>query len=216
MKITIGKYEASIYPEGDGFTGAISLGFDATGKRQRVKRKGKTKAQVRDRLREAVEDLEAGIKTEVRYSVEDAVNDFLEKGLKGKAKSTIDNYRSLARKHLIPQLGAIKLKELTADHLDKWLDERAEELSTRSLRLVHQILERAIRQAQARDRVRRNVASLVIVPEGQEGHPSKAMTLEQAVKLLDSHASRPPSPAAAVSTQSTYSSPSSGGGLSPI
>ncbi|MGW2200395.1 tyrosine-type recombinase/integrase, partial [Streptosporangium sp. NPDC001682] len=156
MKIIIGKYEASLYLEGDGFTCAISLGFDATGKRQCVKRKGKTKAQVRDKLREAVEDLEAGIKTEVRYSVEDAVNDFLEKGLKGKAKSTIDNYRSLARKNLIPQIGAIKLKELTADHLDKWLDEQAEELSTRSLRLVHQVLERAIRQAQARDRVRGN------------------------------------------------------------
>ncbi|MFC4535670.1 site-specific integrase [Sphaerisporangium dianthi] len=185
MKIIIGKYEASIYPEGDGFTGAISLGFDAKGKRLRVKRKGKTKAQVRDKLREAVADLEAGIKTESKYSVEDAVNDFLEKGLKGKAKSTIDNYRSLASKHLIPQVGGIKLKELTADHLDEWMDERAEELSTRSLRLIHQILERAIRQAQARDRVRRNVASLIIIPEGQEGHPSRAMTLEQAVTLLE-------------------------------
>jgi hypothetical protein len=51
---------------------AISLGFDATGERLRVKRKGKTKAQVKDRLREAVEDLEAGIKTEAKYSAEDA------------------------------------------------------------------------------------------------------------------------------------------------
>jgi hypothetical protein len=46
----------------------------------------------------------------------------------------------------------IKVKELTADQFDDWLDERAEELSTRTLRLIHQILERAIRQAQARDR----------------------------------------------------------------
>ncbi|MET8000582.1 hypothetical protein [Nonomuraea glycinis] len=29
-KILIGKYEATIYPEGDGFTGAISLGFGPT------------------------------------------------------------------------------------------------------------------------------------------------------------------------------------------
>jgi integrase len=86
---------------------------------------------------------------------------------------------------VIPQIGGIKVKELTADHLDEWLDERAEELSTRSLRLIHQIVERAIRQAQARDKVRRNVASLVDVPEGQEGHPSKAMTLGQAVALLE-------------------------------
>ena len=65
------------------------------------------------------------------------------------------------------------------------MDERAAELSNRTLRLVHQILERAIRHAQARDKVRRNVASLIIVPEGQEGRPSKAMTLDQAIQLLD-------------------------------
>jgi integrase len=82
-------------------------------------------------------------------------------------------------------MAGIKVKELTADQFDDWLDERAEELTTRTLRLIHQILERAIRQAQARDKVRRNVASLVDVPEGQEGRPSKAMRLNQAVMLLE-------------------------------
>jgi hypothetical protein len=33
--------------------------------------------------------------------------------------------------NVIPQIGGIKVKELTADQLDDWLDERAEELSTR-------------------------------------------------------------------------------------
>jgi integrase len=185
MKISIGTYEATIYPEGDGFTGAISLGFDAKGKRQRVKRKGKTKAQVKDKLREVVEDLEAGVWAEARYTVKDAVDDFFDKGLKGKSKATIDNYRSLAAHHLIPQIGTTKLQQLTADQLDEWIDERAEELSTRSLRLIHQILERAIRQAQARDKVRRNVANLIMIPEGKQGHPSKAMTLDQATRLLE-------------------------------
>jgi hypothetical protein len=49
-KILIGKHQATIYPEGDGFTGAISLGFDGRGNRLRVKRKGKTKAAVKDKL----------------------------------------------------------------------------------------------------------------------------------------------------------------------
>jgi integrase len=80
---------------------------------------------------------------------------------------------------------ALSHDELTADHLDDWLDERAEEFSMRSLRLIHQIVERAIRQAQARDKVRRNVASLVDVPEGEEGRPSRTMTLGQAVALLE-------------------------------
>ncbi|HUK67335.1 MAG TPA: site-specific integrase [Streptosporangiaceae bacterium] len=181
----IGKYEATIYQEGGGYTGAISLGHDAAGKRLRVKRKGRTKAQVKDKLRQAADDLEAGIKTDDKYSVKDAVNDFLDHGMKGKASGTTGNYRSLAGNHLIPQIGAAKLKELTADDLDKWMDERAEELSTRSLRLIHQILERAIRHAQGRDKVRRNVASLIVVPAGQEGRPSKAMTLGQAVLLLE-------------------------------
>ena len=185
MKIIIGKYEATIYPEGDGFTGAISLGYDAAGKRKRVKRKGRTKAQVKQKLREVVDDLEEGIATADDYTVKDAVNDFLDQGMKGKAKTTIDNYRSMAATNLIPQIGAAKLKRLTADDLDKWMDGRTNELSTRSLRLVHQILERAIRHAQARDKVRRNVASLIILPEGRKGRPSKAMTLDQAVMLLD-------------------------------
>ena len=113
------------------------------------------------------------------------MNDFLAKGLKGRSKTTIDNYRSLADRNLIPQIGGVKLKELTADQVDDWLDERAEDLTTRTLRLIHQILERAIRQAQASDKIRRNVASLVDMPEGREGRPSKAMTLNQAVMLLE-------------------------------
>ena len=40
-------------------------------------------------------------------------------------------------------------------------------------RLVHQIIERAIRHAQAADLVGRNVASLVTAPEGKGGRPSR-------------------------------------------
>ncbi len=185
MKIMIGKYEASIYPEGGGYTGAISCGFDRTGNRLRIKRKGRTKAQVKDKLREVVDDLEAGVVAGLSYTVRDAIEDFFGKGLRGKSPATIANYRSMADRNIIPQIGPVKLKELTADLLDEWMDERAGELSTRSLRLIHQIVERSIRHAQARDKVRRNVASLVTVPEGRAGQPSKAMTFAQAVQLLE-------------------------------
>jgi len=84
-KVIIGKYEATIYREGAGYTGAISLGFDAAGKRIRVKRKGSTKIQVKGKLRGVADDLEAGVKTDDSYTVEDAVNDFLGQGLKGKS-----------------------------------------------------------------------------------------------------------------------------------
>lgn len=83
MKIMIGKYEASIYPEGGGYTGAISCGFDSKGNRLRVKRKGRTKAQVKDKLREVVDDLEAGVTASLSYTVRDAVEDFSAMGSRG-------------------------------------------------------------------------------------------------------------------------------------
>ena len=94
MKIMIGKYEATIYPEGDGYTGAISRGFDAAGRRQRVKRKARTKTAVKDKLREVVDDLEAGVIAADNYTVAEAVNDYLAHGLKGKSPETVSNYRS--------------------------------------------------------------------------------------------------------------------------
>ncbi|TDD22251.1 tyrosine-type recombinase/integrase [Nonomuraea diastatica] len=189
--IHIGKYQASIYPEGKGYTGALSLGFDAQRKRQRVKRKGRTKAEVKAKLIEAVDELDAGITTEQDYTVEDCINDWLEKGLKGRDQGTIANYRSMAIHHIIPQIGKIKIKKLTADELDDWLDGRAEILATRSLRLIHQIIQRAIRHAQRRDKVKRNVADLVDIPEGQEGRPSKALNLEQAKTVIHAALSSP-------------------------
>jgi integrase len=184
-KILIGKYEATIYPERGGYTGAIDLGFDGRGNRQRLKRKGRTKAAVKERLVQAVADHDAGLKSAEGYTVADAVKDWLAKGLKGRDENTIKTNRILAEQHVIPLIGAIKLRKLTADDVDEWLDGLTEKLATRSLQGVHAVLKRAIRQAQARDKVLRNVAELVTTPKGKEGRPSKAMTLEQATALLE-------------------------------
>ncbi|MEU7863898.1 site-specific integrase [Nonomuraea sp. NPDC049141] len=183
-KILIGKYEATIYPEGDGFTGAISLGFGPDGKRQRLKRKGKTKTVVKDKLIKAVKDLEAGITASETYTVRDAVNDWLSKGLKGRSENTVTKLRILAETHVIPALGKIKLQQLRADHVDEWLDQLAGKLATTTLREIHGALKRAIRQAQARDMVLRNVAELVTTPKGTDGRPSKALTQQQAEAVL--------------------------------
>ena len=157
----------------------------ARGNRKRIKRRGRTKAAVKDKLKKAVEDLETGIDASGSYTVADAVRDWLAKGLKGRDENTITANRILAEQHVIPLIGAIKLKELTADQVDEWLDGLTGKLATRSLQGVHAILKRAIRQAQARDKVLRNVAELVTTPKGKEGRPSKAMTLEQATAMLE-------------------------------
>ena len=50
-KIMIGSTEGSIYPDGNGYRGAIDLGFDAKGRRQRVKGKP-DETQRKDKLKE--------------------------------------------------------------------------------------------------------------------------------------------------------------------
>jgi hypothetical protein len=139
---------------------------------------------VTDKLIKAVKDLEAGITASETYTVRDAVNDWLSKGLKGRSENTVTKLRILAETHVIPKLGEIKLQQLRADHVDERLDELSSDLSTRTLRDVHSVLKRAIRQAQARDLVLRNVAELVATPTGTDGRPSKALTRQQAEAML--------------------------------
>lgn len=56
--------------------------------------------------------------------------------------------------------------------------------ATRTVQKAHNCLTRAIRDAEARDLVRRNVSTLVDTPRGKEGRPSQSLTLEQAAALL--------------------------------
>jgi integrase len=184
VKILIRNRHGTIYPERGGYTGVIDLGYDGRGNRIRIKKKGRTKQEVKDRLIRAVDDLDAGIKTSDSYTTGEAVHDWLEKGTRDLDEKTIETYRILINKHLVPQLGALKLKRLTANQVDDWLDGLTEVLSTASLYKLHSVLKRAIRQAQARDMVDRNVAELVTTRRGRRGRPSKALTLDQAIDLL--------------------------------
>ncbi|MCF3171106.1 tyrosine-type recombinase/integrase [Streptomyces violaceoruber] len=166
------------------FVGAVSLGFTPAGKRHRPKVSGKTKTEVRRKLRELKKELDAGLKSSATYTVAQAVNDWLDKGLKGREESSINTYRTLANTHITPYLGAAKLRELEADDLDEWLEGRATVLATQSLRMVHSVLRRSISQGQRRGKVAHNVAELVEVPEGRAGRPSKSLTLEQGEAVL--------------------------------
>ncbi|MFJ6558570.1 tyrosine recombinase XerC [Streptomyces sp. NPDC091412] len=166
------------------YIGAVSLGYTPAGKRNRPKVSGKTKAEVRQKLRELRKELAAGVKTPANYTVAQAVTDWLAQGLKGREVTSVDTYKSLAENHIIPHLGKGKLCGLEADHLDEWLEAEAEVLATQSLKMVHSILRRSISHAQRRGRAVRNVAELVEVPEGRAGRPSKSLSLDQGAAVL--------------------------------
>jgi integrase len=119
------------------------------------------------------------------YTVADAVRDWLAFGLIGRDADTITKCTILANTHVIPALGARKLRELTADDVERWLADKAKIISTRTLQEVRSVLKRSITRAQARDKVKRNVVLLSEVPQGRTGRPSKSLTLAQAEALLE-------------------------------
>ena len=56
--------------------------------------------------------------------------------------------------------------------------------STAAVSMGHLALKRAIRHAEANDLATRNVAALADTPKGQDGRPSKSLTLDQAVAVI--------------------------------
>src|SRR5260370_8910349 len=81
-------------------------------------------------------------------------------------------------------MGDRALRDLTANDVRGALVEMAATRSTRTVQIARNCLVRAIRRAEANDHVRRNVAALAELPEGQAGRLSKAMTLDQAKALM--------------------------------
>jgi integrase len=163
--------------------GVVSLGFGPDGKRIRKKVSGKTRTEVKDKLRELHGELEAGVRTARSYTVQKAVADWLDDGLPGRAQKTIDTNRD----SLLPVLaciGNIPLRDLTAHDVRTALSRMTATYATRTIQKAHNCLTRAIRDAEARDLVRRNVSALVDTPRGKEGRPSQSLTLEQAAALL--------------------------------
>jgi integrase len=165
---------------------SVSVGFDARGKRVYRRASGRTKGEAQRRLRELQRDVENGLSVDAsRYTVKDAVEDWLRYGLGQQSGSTVRKYRNMVDRHIIPKLGARRLRDLTPREVDAWLSDLADQMSTEPLHRVHGCLRRSLRRAMARDLVSRNVAEMVDVPAGRKpGRPSKSLTVEQVDQVL--------------------------------
>jgi integrase len=183
-----GQGEDSIYWDSskNRYVGAVSLGFSPSGTRIRRKVTGCTKAEVRDKLRELHQQVESGLRPRRRYTVNDALDDWLAHGLDGLSARTVTLYKNTIAPALRDQLGTVRLTDLTAGDVQAALTAMAAGLSTRTVQVSRNVLVRTIRHAERDNLITRNVAALVKPPKGQRaGRPSKALTLEQAVALLD-------------------------------
>jgi integrase len=166
--------------------GEITTGYTGDGKRARRKVSGTTKAAVIDKLR----DLHAQLDNEItpkagyaRYTVRQAAQDWLAHGLDGRSAKTITKNQNVLEP-ILKIIGARKLRDLTAADVRQALAAMAAGYSTAAVTMGHLALKRAIRHAEAGDLVARNVATLADTPKGQQGRPSKPLTLDQAAAVI--------------------------------
>lgn len=159
----------------------VTLGYDGRGKRIVKKGAGRTKTEAKRKLRAVLRDHEDGVTMgDDSYTVRQAVEDWLTFVLSSRDQETRAANESLARNHVLPHLGARRLRDLSAREVDAWLLQLSDKLSTRTLRSVRACLLRAVNRAMARDKVKRNVVLLCDVPTGRPGRPSKSLSAAQA------------------------------------
>jgi integrase len=171
------------------YVGTISLGYGDTGKRVRRTVRGKTKQEVKGKLDKLHDEIKVGVHTPATYTVKQCVMDWLDS--LELDPHTMATYRGQAEKWIYPKIGAKKLAEFKATDADRFLRDVAKVLSKPSLVKIKSTLVRSIRRAQKYDLIGKNVAELVELPQGQPGHPSRAMTEEQASKVLKAASGQP-------------------------
>jgi Phage integrase, N-terminal SAM-like domain len=98
------------------------MGYDGRGKRLVRHSYGRTKTEAKAKLRDLLRSREDGlVLARDGYTVRQVVEDWLEHGLSSREKATRDANRYLCEKHVLPYLGARKLRDLTATEVDEWL-----------------------------------------------------------------------------------------------
>jgi hypothetical protein len=150
-----------------------SLGYGPDGKRIRRKVSGKSRAVVQNRLRTLHGDLDADVRASPNYTVRRAAKDWLAEGLDGRSAKTIKKNENVLAP-ILTATGARRPRELTAADVRHALTAMAGRYSTATVAMGHNALTRAIRHAEARDHVGRNVATLVDTPKGRPGGRARA------------------------------------------
>ncbi len=139
-------------------------------------RYGKTQAEAIRKRKEEMKKEANGLVLEAdRTTVGEFLDRWIEDSVRGNVSPrTFDNYRSQVRRHIKPALGSVKLVKLGAARVQALYRSKLDEgLSPASVRYVHAVLSRALKQAYRWKLVTRNVADDVDppVPQGKEARP---------------------------------------------
>jgi integrase len=140
--------------------------FGPDGKRRYVS--GKTKEEARAKKRRAMADADRGLVFDAgTLTFQEYLTRWLANSVRDTVRSTTyERYEQITRKHIVPEVGRVKLKALTPAHVRGLYRKKLEAgLSPRSVQYVHVTLHKALKQAVRDGLVPRNATEAVKPPQ---------------------------------------------------
>ncbi len=156
------KGEGSVYRRKDGR--CMGEYEDANGKKRYIT--AKTKAEVRQKLRQKLEDRDNGVAYDSEgLTVERYMGRWLE-SIKDRVRpGTFKPYEAITRLHINPTLGSTKLEKLNALQLETLYRQKLKSgLSARRVRYIHVTIRKALKDAVRLQLLSRNVADSATPP----------------------------------------------------
>lgn len=128
---------------------------------------GKTKTETRAKLAKAKAARDEGLVFDAEnMTLKEYLERWLDDSVRARLRSsTYESYSRLVDKHIAPTLGNIKLKALTAAHLQYFYRSKSDEGLTRTVEYLHDVLHAALKQAVRWGMVPRNAADAVDPPK---------------------------------------------------
>lgn len=167
-----GNGEGSVCRRPDGrWQGSITIGRDDRGRLIRKYFYGKTRKETSEKLNRAIEELRDNrfINKSDNPTVEQWCHEWLWSYKRNSVKQkTFDQYETILRTHIIPDIGDIRLADLKTMHIQRVINKMYDSgLSHRTIEVMKIVMHAALKQAQRNKLVGENVCENVVLPRKQ-------------------------------------------------
>lgn len=147
--------------------------------------RGKTKKEAEAKREAARLDLLRGINIGDRTTVAELASTWLETTKEGHVRDiSLRNYRSQIESHIVPSLGAMRVRDVKPAHIRKMLSDMRD-LSKATQRLVLQTTAAIFEMAVENELIPRSPCLRSIKPSGETPKTAEALSAEQVEQLLD-------------------------------
>lgn len=179
--------------------GRVTVGTDpGSGKQIRKSYTGKTQKEVREKMQAAAVSVNEGQFFEPsKMTVKEWFETWMKEYSADKKYFTVDQYNSFGKNHILPELGAVKLSNLSPVHIQKFYNKLGSEisgktgkpLSAKSIRNIHGILSKCLNVAVEQGLIKSNPCERVTVPKVVKAQIEPLTEDEQKafLKALKSH-----------------------------